>query len=298
MTSLQSKFLRLYVRYIASKSDPDQSIPEKRAKLEKDAKSIVRMPRGVSVHSLQAGNVPAEWHEPDAARKETAILYLHGGSYIVGSPRTHRGLAGSIALAGRSPALVVDYRLAPENPFPAALDDALSAYAWLHDSGFAPQRIVIGGDSAGGGLAIAAAVALRERGISLPAALFCISPWTDLTGSGGSIRTRAAADPWLKASELTDEAKLYSGQNAPDHPLISPLFADMRGLPPTLIHVGDDEILLSDSTRLEEKMKAAGVDVTLEIWPGMWHVWHAFAPYIPEARLAIERIGTYILKYK
>ncbi len=150
MTSLQSKLMRLYVRYTASKSDPDQSVPKKRAKLEKDAEGIVRMPRGVSVRSFQAGNVPAEWLEPDAARKETVILYLHGGSYILGSPRTHRGLAGSIALASRSPGLVVDYRLAPENPFPAALDDALSAYTWLLDQGFAPQHIVIGGDSAGG----------------------------------------------------------------------------------------------------------------------------------------------------
>ncbi|MDI6768277.1 MAG: alpha/beta hydrolase [Anaerolineales bacterium] len=297
MTSLQSKLMRLYVRYIASKSDPDRSVLDQRAKLEKDAEGIVRMPRGVSVRSLQAGNVAAEWLEPDAARKGTTILYLHGGSYIVGSPRTHRGLAGSIALAGRSPALVVDYRLAPENPFPAALDDTLSAYAWLREQRFAPEHIVIGGDSAGGGLTIAAAVALRERGISLPAALFCLSPWTDLTGSGETIRTRAAADPWLKASEMPAEAKKYSGQNAPDHPLISPLFADLRGLPPTLIHVGDDEILLSDSTRLEEKMRAAGVDVTLEIWPGMWHVWHAFAPYLPEARRAIERIGAFILKH-
>jgi acetyl esterase/lipase len=207
---------------------------------------------------------------------------------------THRGLVSRLALAGEARVLAIDYRLAPEHPFPSALEDTLAACRWLIAEGIPPERLIIGGDSAGGGLTLATALSLRDAGDPLPAALVCISPWTDLTFSGESVRTRANIDPVLKPHFDGAYTRSYTGEHNPTHPLISPLFADLRGLPPTLIHVGNNEILLSDSTRLEEKMKATGVDVTLEIWEGMWHVFQVFAPYLPEADQSIRKIGAFI----
>ncbi len=188
---------------------------------------------------------------------------------------------------------MLDYRLAPEHPFPAALEDALTAYRWLLAEGVSPARMAIAGDSAGGGLTLATAVSLREGGDPLPAALALISPWSDLTFSGDTIHTLADVDPVLKVDgkPLVD---YYTAQHNPAAPLISPLFADLHGLPPLFIQVGSDEILLNDSTRLAEKARLAGVDVTLEVWKGMWHVFQVFAPYVPEAQKAIEQMAAYI----
>lgn len=242
-----------------------------------------------------AGGVRAEWLEPDNAASDKVMLYLHGGGYAIGSCATHRALAARIAQSCGARALVLDYRLAPEHPFPAALEDAVAGYRWLLQQGISPQDILIAGDSAGGGLALATLVYLRDIGESLPASTFCISPWTDLEGTGESLRTRAKADPWVTRDALA-LGRHYVGAHDPRLPLISPLYADLLGLPAMLIHVGTDEIILSDSTRIAERARAAGVDVTLKVWEGMWHVFHCFAPHVPEANQAIEEAGRFVRK--
>jgi acetyl esterase/lipase len=188
---------------------------------------------------------------------------------------------------------LLDYRLAPEHPFPAAIEDATAAYYWLLENGISPEQIIIAGDSAGGGLALATLLLARDQGVPLPAAAVCLSPLTDLEVTGESIKSNNQADPWL-TPESTALFKHYVGQNDPRSPLLSPIHADLRGLPPMLIQVGGDEILLSDATRLAECARAAGVEITLEVWPRMWHVFQAFAPYLPEAKQAIAAIGRFV----
>ena len=293
MPSLRSRILHRTLQRITSALDAPLSVQEQRTRLDEMARRDIRLPKRVTVRTVQAGGVHAEWIEPAAASPQTVILYLHGGGYCLCSLDTHRGLAARLALAGGSPLLLLDYRLAPEHPFPAALEDALTAYRWLLAEGVSPARMAIAGDSAGGGLTLAAAISLREAGDPLPAALALISPWSDLTFSGDTIRTLADVDPVLKVDgkPLVD---YYFGQHNPADPHISPLFADLRGLPPLFIQVGSDEILLSDSTCLAEKARLAGVDVTLEVWKGMWHVFQVFAPYVPEAQKAIDQMVAYI----
>jgi acetyl esterase/lipase len=203
-------------------------------------------------------------------------------------------LAARLCLASKLRVLLIDYRLAPEHPFPAAVEDAGKAYQWLLASGIAPEQIVIGGDSAGGGLALSTLLWLRERDVALPGATVLISPWLDLALTGPSLHTRAEVDPLCSIEGLRLAASYYLGSTDAKTPLASPLYGDLHGLPPLLIQVGDHEILLSDSTRLAEKAKAAGVDVSLEIWNEMWHVWHGWAATLPEAQQAIERIGAFI----
>ncbi len=271
-------------------------IETRRQRLEAVARRGIRLPRGVSARSVAAGAVPGEWLAPAEAVPGRVVLYLHGGGYVLGSPTTHRGLAGRLALAGRTRVLLIDYRLAPEHPFPAALDDALTSYRFLLEQGCDLRQIVIGGDSAGGGLALATALALRDRGEPLPAALFIISPWTDLTFSGESIHARADRDPLLQPNSSDWLVDVYANGHPLTHPYISPLFADLHGLPPVFIQVGSEEILFDDSARLEVKLKQAGVPVEMEVWEGMWHVFQAFVPYVPEAQEAISHIGQFIEK--
>jgi acetyl esterase/lipase len=190
--------------------------------------------------------------------------------------------------------LLIDYRLAPEHPCPAAIEDAAQAYRWLLQQGIAPGQIAIGGDSAGGGLALAALVELRDSGVDMPAAAFMISPWVDLALTGESLQTRAQVDPLSSCEGLHAAAQLYLAGRDPRDPRASPLYADMHNLPPLLIHAGDHEVLLSDATRLAAKAEVSGVEVRLEIWEEMWHVWHAWAADLPEAREAIERIGAFV----
>jgi acetyl esterase/lipase len=235
----------------------------------------------------------AEWTEPTTKSIDRAILYLHGGGYVIGSTTTHRGLIARISLASHARVLAINYRLAPEHPFPAGLLDALSTYLWLLEQGINPQYLALGGDSAGGGLSLAVCLTLRALHVPLPAALFLISPWTDLTFSGDSVTSRADRDPVLA---ITDDwlENAYAGGYPISHPLISPLFADLSGLPPMLIQVGTEEILFDDSARLSERVIQSGGNATLEIWEGMWHVFQAFAPYVPEAVKAIDQIGSYL----
>jgi acetyl esterase/lipase len=212
----------------------------------------------------------------------------------MGSVNTHREMVARLSKAAGARALVLNYRLAPEHPFPAAVDDAVAAYRWLLSQNIQPSRVVVAGDSAGGGLTLATLVALRDAKVPMPAAGVCISPWADMEGIGESMTTRAKADPLVQKEMLLNMAKLYLGGKDPKNPLAAPLYADFHGLPPLLIHVGDAETLLSDATRVAERAKAAGVKVDLEVWDEMIHVWHLAAPILPEAQQAIEKIGKFI----
>jgi len=241
-----------------------------------------------------AGGVPAEWVAAEGAHSDRAVLYLHGGGYCIGSIRTHRQLAADISRAAAARLLLIEYRLAPEHPFPAGLDDAVAAYRYLLGSNLRPAQLAIAGDSAGGGLTAATLLALREQGVPLPTAGVCLSPWFDLTLSGESMESKDGVDPMVHREPLGRMARAYLGGADARTPLASPLFADLAGLPPLLIHVGTAETLLDDSTRFAERARAAGVDVTLDVWDDMIHVWHAFAMLLPEGRAAIEQIGAFL----
>jgi monoterpene epsilon-lactone hydrolase len=283
------------VRAHLAKLPPSDSLTtaERRAQYERAEKAFPTPP-DVKVEHVGAPAAPAEWLRPPAADSGRVVLYLHGGGYVIGSPRSHRHLAAAIAGAARASALLLDYRLAPEHPYPAAVEDATAAYRWLLDRAVAPGRIVIAGDSAGGGLTVATLLALREAGVPLPAAGVCISPWVDLTCGGDSYRTKAAADPIVTRAGVAQMAQAYLGATPPRTPLASPLFADLRGLPPLLIHVGSEEVLLDDARLLAERARAAGVEVTLEVYDRMIHVWHWFLPMLDEAQSAVEAIGRFV----
>jgi acetyl esterase/lipase len=248
-------------------------------------------PRDVHLHQVDAGGVPAEWLLPPNAGR-TVILYLHGGAFVMGSPATHRRLMSYLARAAGSRALVLDYRLAPENVFPAALEDSLAGYRWLLDRGVPPGNIVIAGDSAGGALTLSTLVALRDAGEPLPAGAICLSPVTDLTRSGASHQSRIADEVLLTPRFCNIVEELYRDGVRASDPMASPLFADLHGLPPLLLHVGTHELLLDDSVRFAAKARAAGVDVTFKIWVGLWHVFHTFVS-LPEARRALDEVGAF-----
>lgn len=248
----------------------------------------------VDITSVNAGGVPAAWIVPAGQVTEQVILYAHGGSYNSGSITSHIPLTGNIALATKSRLLAIDYRLAPEHPFPAALDDARAAYRWLLAEGISPRQLVVAGDSAGGGLVLALILSLHDLGTPLPAAAVCLSPWLDLTCSGESWTKNAKADFMLKRIPTMQSAEIYLRDADPRNPLASPLFGDLANLPPILLQVGSNEIILSDSVSFAEKAKSAGVDVTLEVWEGMQHEWQYAASWLPEGRAALARIGEFV----
>jgi epsilon-lactone hydrolase len=251
-------------------------------------------PAGTTVEAVEANGVPAEWVTAASVDGGRVLLYFHGGAYQMGSPATLRHMIALLSGAAQARALSVDYRLAPEHPFPAAVQDAVAAYRWLLAAGTDPAAIALAGDSAGGGLALATLVALRDGGDPMPAAAAVMSPWTDLALTGESLRTRAAVEIMIQPAGLRETAETYLAGADPRNPLASPLYADLSGLPPVLIHVGDAEVILDDSTRFAGRARDAAVEVTLEIWDEMPHVWHAFAGLLPEADEAIDRIGTWL----
>ncbi len=250
-------------------------------------------PEGATIQVVDAGGAPAEWTDADGVSGDAAIVYLHGGGYTMGSLDSHRNLVAGLSRAAGIRALSVDYGLAPENPFPRAVEDAVHAVQYVHAEGIAPNRIIVAGDSAGGGLTAATLVALRDRGIALPAAGVLISPWLDLTQSGATMKSHAAADPMVSDQLLGQCAAAYLDGRDAKTALASPLFADLSGLPPLLIHVGTAEVLLDDARRFDRAARKAGVDSTLEEWGEMIHVWHTFAAMLPEGQQAIDRIGAF-----
>jgi acetyl esterase/lipase len=259
--------------------------------------AIFPVPDDVTCEPVDAGGVAAEWIAAPGTDAERMIYYLHGGGYAMGSIKTHREMVSRISRASGARALAIDYRLAPENPFPAAVEDATTAYRWLLSAGVDPARVVIAGDSAGGGLTVATLVALRDAGDPLPAAAVCLSPWVDMEALGESMTTKAEADPSVRREDVLEGAQAYLNGADPRTPLAAPLYADLTGLPPLLIQVGTAEVLLDDSTRLAERARSAGVDVTLEPWDDMIHVWQSVAAILPEGQQAIDRIGEFVREH-
>jgi len=252
---------------------------------------------GVKRRCAQLGLTAGEWLLPPRPAPAAALLYLHGGGYCMGTPATHRGLAATLTRGTGLPTYVLDYRLAPEHPFPAALDDTLAAYRALRVTWGQAARIGLVGDSAGGGLALAATLALHERGEQPPAAIVAMSPWTDLACSGRSFIEQQRRDLLLQPGYVRHVAGLYlNGQN-PLLPKASPLYGRLQGMPPLLLQVGADEILLDDSLRFAERAQAAGVAVSMEVWQGMWHVWQIAGPLLPEARRALARVSAFLRQH-
>jgi len=295
MASLRARTLRWITSRYIDKIDVHKADPlELREKLIRVSRFLRRV-RGVSVTETTVNGLHAEWLRPAGAREGKVLLYLHGGAYVMGNCHTHRNLASHIAKAARMNALVPEYRLAPENLYPDAIDDAVGVYRYLLAEGIRPDDITIAGDSAGGGLTVATLLSLRHAGDPMPASAVLLSPFLDLSASGESMQTRAEQDPWFEQSDIQVVAKYYcNDESEVTNPLVSPMFAHVAGLPPTYIQVGDDEILLSDSTRFADKLEQAGGEVRIEVFPEMWHVFQLFVGKMPEARAAITRIGAYL----
>ena len=257
--------------------------------------SLVKGPKDVDLEHIEINGMAAVWISSPEVDSNKVVLYLHGGGYILGSLNSHKDIAMRIGRAAKARVLLVDYRLAPEDPFPAAVEDAVKSYKWLiENQNIVPNKIVIAGDSAGGGLTLVTLIKLRDDNISLPAAGVCLSPWTDVALTSESLIRNAKVDPFLKLYDLVFMADLYVGDNDPKNPYISPLYADLHDLPPILIQVGTAESIEDDSVRFAEKAKKAGVDVKLEVFDDMIHGFQAFSSWAPEGQDAIDKIGVYI----
>lgn len=293
MPSLRSKLLNIYLRFTSGRSlHPDTPIIARRQQEDRASKNP-NIAADVEITPVSLGSVKGEWVVPSKIESHRVILYFHGGGYCFGSAEARRALVSEIAVAAGARALAIDYRLAPEHPFPAALDDAISAYRWLLGKGTSPQGIVMVGDSAGGGLALSACMALRDGGAPLPAAVVGLSPWTDLSMSGWSILKKAKSDPTVTFRNLSVCARHYLKNTNPTNPFASPLFGDFSNLPPLLIHVGSKEILLDDATRISDKADTAGISASVEVFDGMPHVFQTY-PNLPETKGSISRIGSFI----
>lgn len=280
------------IRATGRTNDATRSLADARNELDA-LSSVFPVDPDITVTPEDAGGVPAEWLEAPEIDAGRVVLYFHGGAYTQGSLLSHRSLCGRLSRACRARVLAVDYRLAPEHPHPAAVEDATTAYRWSLAQGREPHQIVVAGDSAGGGLTTATLLALRDDGAPLPAGAVLLSPWVDLTMSGDSIESRAEQDPICSPASLQESATWYVGDGDPAAPLVSPLFADLSGLPPVLILVGTAEVLLDDATRLADAARQAGVDVTLEVQDDLIHVYPMLAG-IPEADQAVDRIGRWV----
>lgn len=287
------KTVRWLVRNLTRNRITEGLPVEKQRKVMNQASTLSFIPRSVKHQRESLGNINVDWLRPKVAAKDAVMLYLHGGAYVLGSLKTHGELAGKLAAASRLNTAMPDYRLAPEHPFPAALDDAFACYMALLDSGYSANKILVGGDSAGGGLTLSLLLKLKELGIQQPAAAYLISPLTDLTASGESHQTRAEVDPLLSRHWLNYGATAYAGALDLANPMISPLFADVSGLPPIMIQVGDDEILLDDSLQFAKAANAQGVNIHATVWPNMWHDFQATAFGLPEQAEAIEEFSQF-----
>jgi monoterpene epsilon-lactone hydrolase len=283
---------QLLTQMLPAEDAPVLSFAERRPNMDASF-GAAPLPEGVQVEQLELGGRPAERIVPRGADLTKVLFYLHGGGYCVGSPTSHRALVARMAAAAGVTALVLDYRMAPEHPFPAAVDDALAAYRQIV-SHADPKSVIIAGDSAGGGLTFATAVAARDAGLPMPAGLVTISPWVNLTNTGKAYAVKAATDPMINETNINEFADAYLGAQDRKTPLASPLFADLAGLPPVLIQVGSEEVLLSDSTGIAEALGLARVDVTLRIWPEMIHIWHILAFQLAAGRAASDEAAAWI----
>ena len=293
MPSPQSIFFRFLSRRLSGLMASRSTMAEWRA-LAGTGSSRPRTVRRVSLQRTKVGEVPAEWLVPDGVDANRVILYLHGGAWVLGWYNSHRMMVSRLAKAARARAFAVDYRLAPEHPFPAALEDSLAAYHCLLELGISPGKIVFAGNSSGGNLVLAALLKLKSAGEPLPAAAVCLSPATNLAERGASFQANARKEAILPPNFSSAGRAAYTQDCDVHDPLVSPIFGDLHGLPPLLIQAGADEVLLSDATSFAEKARQAGVDVTLEVYAGMWHVWQIYAPYLPEAEQALRSVARFI----
>jgi monoterpene epsilon-lactone hydrolase len=278
----------------------ENNVEQSRAGMEKSV-SIMKPPKGVAFAPVDMSGVPAERASTKRAPRDRALMYLHGGAYCIGSITSHHAIVGKLASMLGIQAFNVGYRLAPEHPFPAALDDAILAYKWLLEHGSIPSKgLVIAGDSAGGGLTIATLMRIRDEGLPPPKAAFCFSPWTDLAITGETMETKANVDVMLTRAGVARCAGFYAAGNDRTNPLVSPLYGKCEGLPPVFIQVGTSEILLADSTRMAQKLKDAGCQVQLDVWEHMFHVFVTMAcipfigPLIPECSGALKNIKRFV----
>lgn len=278
-------------------SQPRPSGPAERRQRLDSFGSALGVPDDARLETVQINGVQAEWSATPAADPACAVLYLHGGGYMAGSIVSHRYVAIEIGRSARARTLALDYRRAPEHPYPAQLDDALAAYRYLLDQGLAAGKIAVGGDSAGGNLTLALLIALRTRGLPLPACGWVVSPWSDLTASGATMQSKAAVDPMIQKPYVLELAQNFAGGRDLSDPLISPQLADLTGLPPLLIQVGSEETLLDDSVMLAGRAGAAGVATTLEIWPDMIHAFTMFFPLVAASRRATVDAGSFIRRH-
>ncbi len=255
---------------------------------------LIHAPKDFQVDATRVENIPVLWVNHRTHCSSRVILYLHGGGYTIGSNRTHLELAARIARAAKAQMLMVEYRLAPEHPYPAALEDAMTAYQYLLHERVSPEKIVIAGDSAGGGLAVALLQSLRDKKMPAPAGAVCLSPWLDLSCSMSSLSTTRKRDPLITPGRIRFFARHYAGINDRTQPGLSPFFGELDNLPPILIQVGGDEILLPECKLFTSRANQRGSSVELQVWPGMFHVWQFAARFLPEGRQAIQKIGMFI----
>ncbi len=291
MISPEATKLFTYLRSV--ETVPPGSIAEQRAGFDASV-AKVPLPDGVSDEAVVGPGFTGLWLRPEGAPGDAAILHLHGGGFVLGSTTSHKPMLSHMAATAGVSVLAIDYRLSPEHVWPAALDDALAAYRWLLEQGFAAGRITVSGDSAGGGLALALLIRLKGEGLPQPASAVLISPWLDLRLVSDSISRNAAADPLMNLDQVRGMAEAYLGDLPADDPRGSPVLGDLAGIAPVYVQTSDVDILEDDAHLLAERGRAAGADVTLDSWPGMIHVWHAFAHIIPEAREAFAKIGAFI----
>lgn len=272
----------------------DTSIPELRKQADNPPKFMAKLPRGVTFKPADIGSVYAEWITIDAEDRTRAILYFHGGGYVIGSVKGHRPHVSKFVHGSGVNALLFDYRLGPENPFPAGLEDALHAYKWLLTHGYGSRNIVFAGDSAGGGLCLATLLAAKDRGLPMPGGAVTLSAWTDLTCSGETLTSNESVDPltWRDSWEVF--SRYYLGDHDPRDPYASPLFGDLTGLPSLLMYAGGDELLLSDTTRFAEAAARAGVKVTLKVGEGMFHCYPVLGKLFPESAVAMQEVCAFI----
>jgi len=285
-------FVLRQLRAQRHRAGPDLAVNTWRKQLDTAARRAKKLPQDARVTEVDVNGVPAEWVERKLSRAHRVILYFHGGGYCGGSPNTHRPLLSNLCHAAHARGLMADYRLAPEYPFPAAYEDAMTCYRWLLASGIDPNGIAIAGDSAGGGLALATAMGARDEGLPLPAAVVLLSPWTDLTFAGRSMLRLEKRDPFLSLKDMTNFAQNYLAGHYPTDPRASPMYGDYHDLPSMLIHVGSNEVLIDDAVRTAKLAEDAGVDVSVEVWDNMFHVFQTLP--MSQAEASIARLGSFI----
>ena len=293
MLSEQGQNIKNWLIHNLKNVPPATTVLEARERLEMLAGE--GLPEGIEIQSVAENGVKGEWIKSGSVVDSKVVVYFHGGGFIMGSLKSSRGLAILLSQVTQCPVFSVDYRLAPENPFPAALDDAVAVYYWLENKGFLAENLAFVGDSAGSGLALSAISVLKNNHRKLPGVVGLITPWLDLLGTGQSRKTKQDSDPWYNPDSIELQAgRIYAGENDLGNPLISPFYADITGFPPILIQAAGEDTLVDDSLQFYEKWKGTGVEITLEYWEEMWHVWHHFAGQLPEAQEALSQLGQFI----